>query len=90
MIIDPTEVIKFNGPSDHIRTAILKLTNDEKQDITAKIKTTGPNFYAIKPNGIKVKTGETRVFSISLYPGKYKLNGHKFILTVRISKAFII
>ena len=61
------------------------MTNTEEKPLTFKIRTTGPKFYTIKPNGIRIDPGETNKFTISLYPGKYHLTGHKFSITVRVT-----
>ena len=31
-----------------------------------KIRTTGPSFYIVRPNGIKIKPGELSLFEITL------------------------
>ena len=31
-----------------------------------KIRTTGPSFYIVRPNGIKIKPGESSLFEITL------------------------
>merc|ERR1712110_614686 len=85
MRIVPSEIIEFLGDPDEIRSATLKVTNTEDESFHAKIRTTGPKFYSIRPNGIRIDPGETTVFKISLHPGLYKLNGHKFNLTVSSS-----
>lgn len=82
MIIDPSEVIEFSGRSDEIRNTVLRVTNTEEEKLSVKIRTTGPKFYSIKPNGIEINPGQTTVFTISLHPGLYKLDGHKFNITV--------
>jgi len=82
MKIQPSEIIEFSGQPDQIRSATLKVTNTEAEILLAKIRTTGPKFYSIRPNGIQINPGETTVFKISLYPGLYKLRGHKFSLKV--------
>ena len=82
MKIQPQEVIEFSGKPDQIRSATLQVTNTENEILLAKIRTTGPKFYSIRPNGIQINPGETTVFKISLHPGLYKLKGHKFNLTV--------
>merc|ERR1712233_5848 len=81
MIITPAELIEFGGDSDEIRDAFLDIRSTEKTDVNVKIRTTGPKFYSVKPNGVTLAPGESETFTISLHPGRYKLNGHKFSVT---------
>ena len=37
-----------------------------KSELFVKIRTTGPSFYIVKPNGIKIKPGELSIFEITL------------------------
>ena len=83
MIITPAELIEFRGDSDEIRDAFLDITSTEKTDVNVKIRTTGPKFYSVKPNGVTLAPGESETFTISLHPGQYKLKEHKFSVTVR-------
>jgi len=70
------------GPPDQVRRAQISVTNTEEKPLNFKIRTTGPKFYTIQPNGVRIDPGQTNTFTISLYPGKYCLTSHKFSITV--------
>lgn len=75
------------GPPDQVRRAQISVTNTEEKPLNFKIRTTGPKFYTIQPNGVRIDPGQTNTFTISLYPGKYCLTSHKFSITV--NKSFL-
>ena len=37
-----------------------------QSELFVKIRTTGPSFYIVKPNGIKIKPGDLSIFEITL------------------------
>ena len=75
-------VNSHQGPPDQVRRAQISVTNTEEKPLNFKIRTTGPKFYTIQPNGVRIDPGQTNTFTISLYPGKYCLTSHKFSITV--------
>merc|ERR1711970_654349 len=79
MEIVPRTDLEFRGDRELSNQNQIQIKNVTKSDLFIKIRTTGPSFYIVKPNGIKVKSGEVLKFNITLRPNVCnKLSGHKF------------
>merc|ERR1712235_86055 len=79
MEIEPRSDLEFRGNREVSVQNQIQIKNVSKSELFVKIRTTGPSFYIVKPNGIKMKPGELSIFEITLRPNVCnKLSGHKF------------
>jgi len=79
MEIEPRSDLEFRGNREVSLQNQIQIKNVTKSELFVKIRTTGPSFYIVKPNGIKLKPGELSTFEITLRPNVCnKLSGHKF------------
>ncbi|CAG5105327.1 Oidioi.mRNA.OKI2018_I69.chr1.g2030.t2.cds [Oikopleura dioica] len=69
---------KFHGKPSTPRESSILITNTKESDAFVKIRTTAPKSYLVKPNGITLMPGASCKFYITLLPGTYHMDGHKF------------
>jgi len=78
MSLHPSHFIEFHGKPNRLRESSIEITNTKSSDAFVKVRTTAPKVYLVKPNGITLAPGATCKFYITLLPGTYHMDGHKF------------
>ncbi|XP_053203866.1 vesicle-associated membrane protein-associated protein A-like [Panonychus citri] len=84
LIIDPKNVIHFEGPYTSVVTSYLTLTNPSDRRVCFKVKTTAPRRYCVRPNNGMVEPKSTTKIAVMLQPFDFEnqpdRSKHKFMI----------
>lgn len=81
--IEPSQVLRFEGPFTDVVTSELKLSNPSEKRVCFKVKTTAPKQYCVRPNSGLIEPGNSVRVAVMLQPFDYdpqEKNKHKFMV----------